>query len=292
MNGLQPGNILANLSAMHGNLTKVSQRIADYIIANPALVTQQSIAQLSGKTQSGEATIIRFCRTLGYKGFQDFKLDLAIELELSKTEVDNSKILDGKISCSDSPLVVGKKIEAALNTVLYETLNLLDMEQVKSAVNKIKTAKYIFICGVGSSGVTAEDMKNKLMRIGYRVSCTSNNHFMYMQASLLTPGDVAIAISHTGRSAETVHTLKLAKEAGASTIALTHSIGSPLIEHADISLINGNQQGVLQGDSIGTKIAQLFVFDLIYTLLVQSGPESLVAHKIKTVNALKSDLIY
>lgn len=77
---LQPGKILDTLSAMQNSLTRVSQRIADYILRTPSQVTQLSIAQLAQATQSGEATVIRFCRTLGYKGFQDFKLDLAIEL--------------------------------------------------------------------------------------------------------------------------------------------------------------------------------------------------------------------
>ncbi|WP_142890708.1 MurR/RpiR family transcriptional regulator, partial [Klebsiella pneumoniae] len=81
-------------------------------------------------------------------------------------------------------------------------------------------------------------------------------------------------ISHSGHSPETTHALSLAKQAGAITVALTHNLGSPLSKVADITLINGNRQGRLQGDSIGTKTAQLFVLDLIYTLLVQKDPEA------------------
>ena len=107
-----------------------------------------------------------------------------------------------------------------------------------------------------------------------------------MQATLLKVGDVAIAISHTGTSPETVHALKLAREAGATTVALTHNLGSPLIDVADFSLINGNRQGMLQGDSIGTKTAQLFVLDLLYTLLVQAAPEQARESKLRTMDAL------
>ena len=161
------------------------------------------------------------------------------------------------------------------------------MAKVQAAVDAIRQANTLFICGVGSSGITAEDMKNKLMRIGYRVNSTSNNHFMYMQATLLQPGDVAIAISHSGASPETVQTLKLAREAGARTIALTHNLGSALMRYAAISLINGNQQGKLQGDSVGTKTAQLFVLDLLYTFLVQAEPQR-SAQKRRTLDALRS----
>ena len=109
---------------------------------------------------------------------------------------------------------------------------------------------------------------------------------MYMQATLLKAGDVAIAISHSGDSNETVHALKLAKQAGATTVALTHNLGSPLSETADFSLINGNRQGTLQGDSMGTKTAQLFVIDLLYTLLVQAAPEQARETKLRTMAAL------
>ncbi|WP_370555839.1 MurR/RpiR family transcriptional regulator [Edwardsiella tarda] len=282
---LQPGKILDTLSAMRNSLTRVSQRIADYILAQPAPVSQLSIAQLAQATQAGEATVIRFCRTLGYKGFQDFKLDLAIEL--ARNDDEETPLLDAEIADDDDLLTIGRKLQNAINCVLSETLNLLDMAQVQAAVDAIRQANTLFICGVGSSGITAEDMKNKLMRIGYRVNSTSNNHFMYMQATLLQPGDVAIAISHSGASPETVQTLKLAREAGARTIALTHNLGSALMRYADISLINGNQQGKLQGDSIGTKTAQLFVLDLLYTLLVQAEPQRSV-QKLRTLDALRS----
>ena len=78
----------------------------------------------------------------------------------------------------------------------------------------------------------------------------------------------------------------LLKKRGATTVALTHNLGSPLSKFADFTLINGNRQGRLQGDSIGTKTAQLFVLDLIYTLLVQKDPEQAKANKLRTMDAL------
>lgn len=282
---LKPGKILDTLGAMQNSLTRVSQRVAHYILTSPQRVTQLSIAELSRETQAGEATVIRFCRTLGYKGFQDFKLDLAIEL--ATTDSDNhSPLLDAEIRELDDAHTIGLKLQSTINNVLSETLNLLDMDQVNQVVNALRNSKSVYIFGVGSSGITAEDMKHKLMRIGLRVDAVTNNHFMYMQATLLKAGDVAIAISHSGSSPETVHALNLAKEAGATTVALTHNLGSPLSDVADFSLINGNRQGMFQGDSIGTKTAQLFVLDLIYTLLVQAAPEQARERKLRTMDAL------
>ncbi|ACY59551.1 rpiR-family transcriptional regulatory protein [Yersinia pestis D106004] len=250
----KPGKILDALGAMQNSLTRSAQRIAAYILAQPAQVTQLSIADLSALTQAGEATIIRFCRTLGYKGFQDFKMDLAIEVA-TRHNSENS-LLDADVQEGDDTLAIGSKLQSAINNVLSETLNLLSIESVEQVVKVLRPADRICIFGVGSSGITAEDAKGKLMRIGLRVDAATNNHFMYMQASLMNPGDVAIGISHSGTSAETVQALKLAKEAGATTVALTHNMGSRITELADYVLINGNRQGQLQGDSIGTKIAQ------------------------------------
>ena len=282
---LKPGKILDTLGAMQNSLTRVAQRIAHYILQSPLRVTQLSIAELSRETQAGEATVIRFCRTLGYKGFQDFKMDLAIELATSDAEA-SSPLLDAEIAASDDAHTIGRKLQNTINNVLSETLNLLDMQQVSLVVDALRNSQSVYIFGVGSSGITAEDMKHKLMRIGLRVDAVTNNHFMYMQATLLKAGDVAIAISHSGDSDETVHALKLAKQAGATTVALTHNLGSPLSETADFSLINGNRQGTLQGDSMGTKTAQLFVIDLLYTLLVQAAPEQARETKLRTMAAL------
>lgn len=211
-------------------------------------------------------------------------MDLAIEVA-TRPDPEES-LLDADVQDADSPQAIAGRLQSAINNVLTETINLLSLENVEQVVKLMRPADRICIFGLGSSGITAEDAKSKLMRIGLRVDAATNNHFMYMQASLMKPGDVAIGISHSGTSAETVHALKLAKEAGATTVALTHNVGSPITDIADYVLINGNKQGQLQGDSIGTKIAQLFVLDLIYALLVKADPVQAEQTKRKTTQAI------
>ncbi|WP_265669030.1 MurR/RpiR family transcriptional regulator [Klebsiella grimontii] len=284
---VKAGKILDTLGAMQSSMTRVGKSIAQFVMTYPHKVTQLSIADLSEEVNAGEASVIRFCRQLGYKGFQNFKMELAIELAMTDSD-DNSTLLEAEIQKADDAHTIGLKLQGAISTVLSETLNLLDMEQVERVVEALHSCNSTFIFGVGASGLTAEEMKHKLMRIGMRVDALTNNHFMYMQAALLKAGDVAIGISHSGHSPETTHALSLAKQAGAVTVALTHNLGSPLSKVADITLINGNRQGRLQGDSIGTKTAQLFVLDLIYTLLVQKDPEAARANKLRTMDALST----
>lgn len=247
-------------------------------------MSQCPLSEIAKHLEVGEATLVRFCRTIGFKGFSDFKLELSIEL--ATRDNNDETVLETEIMPSDDSLTIAQKLQAAVSNVMEETVNLLDLKQLEQVVKAIKKARRIFLFGVGSSGVTAEDAKNKLMRIGFQVDATGNNHFMYMQAALLTSSDVAIGLSHSGYSAETAHTLKIAKQNGATTVALTHSLRSPVTEYADYVLVNGNKQGKLQGDSIGTKIAQLFVLDLIYALLVQGEEELAAQTKQKTLNVI------
>ena len=278
------GNVLNTISSLYHSLTKSEKKIADTILRSPDLVSQCPLSEIAKHLEVGEATLVRFCRTIGFKGFSDFKLELSIEL--ATKDNNDETVLETEIMPSDDSLTIAQKLQAAVSNVMEETVNLLDLKQLEQVVKAIKKARCIFLFGVGSSGVTAEDAKNKLMRIGFQVDATGNNHFMYMQAALLTPSDVAIGLSHSGYSAETAHTLKIAKQNGATTVALTHSLRSPVTEYADYVLVNGNKQGKLQGDSIGTKIAQLFVLDLIYALLVQGEEELAAKTKQKTLNVI------
>ena len=281
---IQVGKILDTLGSLRDSLTPSARRIADYVLAQPQPVTELSIAELAQQANVGEASIIRFCRALNFKGFQDLKMKLAIEVA---TPHDTEKhMLDTELTADDDAEHIGRKLQQTINNVLGETLNLLDFSELEAVARALQQQKRIYFFGVGSSGITAGGAKNKLMRIGFDVDALTNNHFMYMKAALLNSDDVAIGISHSGTSKETIKALALAKECGAITVALTHNPLSPLAELSDYVLINGNRQGQLQGDSIGTKITQLFVLDMLYTLLVRDNPQHTRQQKYKTTQAL------
>ncbi|PSW28970.1 MurR/RpiR family transcriptional regulator [Photobacterium phosphoreum] len=284
IDAIQVGKILDTLGSLRDSLTPSARRIADYVLAQPQRVTELSIAELSQQAKVGEASIIRFCRVLNFKGFQDLKMKLAIEVA-TPNDVEKH-MLDTELTADDNAEHIGRKLQQTINNVLGETLNLLDFSELEAVARAFQQQKRIYFFGVGSSGITAEDAKNKLMRIGLDVDALTNNHFMYMKASLLSSEDIAIGISHSGTSKETIKALALAKACGAITVALTHNPLSPLAELSDHVLINGNRQGQLQGDSIGTKITQLFVLDMLYTLLVRDNPDHTRQQKYKTTQAL------
>ncbi|KAE9537710.1 MurR/RpiR family transcriptional regulator [Ursidibacter arcticus] len=278
------GKILDTIGALQNSLTKTEKKIANAILSQPDLLNQCSLSEVATQLDVGEATFIRFCRTLGFKGYTDFKLDLAIEL--ATQEKESSALLDTDVAETDTSKEIATKLQVTLHNVITETINLLDFNELEKVVDVLRRAKRIFLFGVGSSGLTAEDAKHKLMRIGLQTDAVTNNHFMYMQASLLKKGDVVIGISHSGSSEETAKALRIAQQNEATTVALTHNLRSPITEVADYVLINGNRQGHMQGDSIGTKMAQLFVLDLIYTLLVRAEPNKAIQQKQKTLDVI------
>lgn len=278
------GKILDTIGSLQDSLTKTEKKIAQAILSQPNLLSQCSLSEVANQLDVGEATFIRFCRTLGFKGYTDFKLDLAIEL--ATQEKSSNALLDTDVSENDTPQEIAIKLQVALNNVIAETVNLLDYDELEKVVREIQKAQRVFLFGVGSSGLTAEDAKHKLMRIGLQTDAVTNNHFMYMQASLLKKGDVVIGISHSGCSNETIKAMRIAQENQAKTIAITHNLRSPITEVADYVLINGNRQGQMQGGSIGTKTTQLFVLDLIYALLVKAEPEKAVEYKQKTLDVI------
>ncbi|MDG6227220.1 MurR/RpiR family transcriptional regulator [Glaesserella parasuis] len=279
------GKILDTIGALQNSLTKTEKKIATVILSQPDLLNQCSLSKVANQLDVGEATFIRFCRTLGFKGYTDFKLDLAIELATQQKE--SSTLLDTDVAETDTPKEIAIKLQNTLNNVIAETVNLLDYAELEKVVEELRKADRIFLFGVGSSGLTAEDAQHKLMRIGLHAAAVTNNHFMYMQAALLKKGDIVIGISHSGYSEETTKALKISRDnGGAITVAITHNLRSPITEEADYVLINGNRQGHMQGDSIGTKMTQLFVLDLIYAMLVKAEPEKAIQQKQKTLNVI------
>ncbi len=283
---IKAGNIIDTIGSLYNSLTPSSKRIADYVVSNASQVSKHSIAELSHLVNAGDATIIRFCRTLGFKGYQDFKMELAIEV--SNLQGREKEIFDTDVTAEDNAEVIGHKLQSTIESVLSETMNLLNFQSLESVSEALKDAKAIYFFGVGSSGLTAESAKHKFMRIGLNVDAFTNNHFMYIKSSLMQPGDFAVGLSHSGNSVETTKALRLAKENGATTIAITHNPRSDITKFSDYVLVNGNRQGQLQGDSIGTKISQLFVLDLIYTLLVKRDISGAKANKLKTTEALSN----
>jgi len=139
---IKAGNIIDTIGSLYNSLTPSSKRIADYVMSNATQVSKHSIAELSQIVNAGDATIIRFCRTLGFKGYQDFKMELAIEV--SNLQGREKEIFDTDVTAEDNAEVIGHKLQSTIESVLSETMNLLNFQSLESVSEALKDAKAIY----------------------------------------------------------------------------------------------------------------------------------------------------
>ena len=285
---LEAGSLFPKLHSLEKNFTKAEKKVVEAVLDNPEEVLYSSITDLAEKAGVGDTTVVRFCRKVGFKGYQDFKMFLAGEL--SGNSGDNLNIISTKLDKDDDIDTIIQKIINTNVKALKDTAALLNTKDIEAAVTLIEKSKAIYFYGSGISGHTAADARNTFMRVGLLANVFSDAHMQAMSASLLTPEDLAIAISHSGSSKDTIETLRIAKESGAKTICITHYAKAPITKYADIILLSGHKEGPLQGGALTTKIAQMFVIDILYTEYCRRNPEKASISREKAAHAISEKL--
>lgn len=260
-------NTLLLIRSLYPSLTKTEKKIADYVLKNAESVLYATVTDLAERASAGETSVLRFCRNLGFKSYQDFKLSLAKDL------VSPLKHEDSEIDESDDLAVVAKKMTLENVASLEHTLSLLNMEELNKAVEAIVNAKRLFFMGVGSSAMTAMDAQYRFMRLGYTGEAITDPHVMAMNAVLMTEQDVVFGISTSGSTKDLVDTIRLAKENGVFFICLTSHAKSPITKYADSILLIKSKETPLEGGAFSSKIAQIHVLDILSTAVALQDKE-------------------
>lgn len=273
-------NTLLQIQSLQPSFTKSEQKVAQIVLTQTESVIYSSVIDLAEKAEVGETTVLRFCRKIGFRGYQEFKLALAQEL------VNPVKNLHGEVGEDDSLGMIAQKVTATNRQAIEDTNALFEMEQLERCVELLRTAGTIHFYGVGTSAMTAQDAKYTCLRIGLRVDAFTESHLQAMAAATLGPGDVAVGLSVSGSTKDTIDSLKVAKEAGAAVVCITHYRRSPITNVADITLLTAAQEGPLQGGSLAAKMAQLHVLDVIATALTMRNKEKALKYKERTAKAV------
>ena len=235
--------------------------VAEFVLANPQQVMHMSISEAARDIGVGESTVIRFCRSLGYKGYQEFKLRLAQDL------VEPVEFIHENISFQDSTADLSQKVFQTNIQAVADTMKALDPQMVEVAAKKLSDAGRIDIYGVGYSSFTALDAKLKFVRLGLIADAYGDAHLQAMAAASLKKNDVAIGISHSGSTKDVVDALVLARKTGASTIAITNFSPSPITRASDVVLLTASPESPLGGEVLTSRIAQLCVLDVLSVAL-------------------------
>ena len=265
--------------------SKLDRALLKYIREQPAEVPYTAIAELAQKSGVGESTITRFAKKMGYDNLHEFKVKLAEEL----TQRKGRRIINSNIAFDESALVTGQKLLAADISVLEKTLASMPEGIVERCSKALMQAKEISFIGLGNSGFTAMDSAYKYFRIGLHCKGYDNSHDMIMAAALARPGDLFVAVSHSGESREVLQTVRLAVKNGAASVAITAEVDSSIARETAIVLSYAAKENLLETGSVTTKMAQFFVMDLIYTQIVKEMAGTALENKKKT--ALAMDLL-
>ncbi len=251
--------VITRINSFYDRLSPSEQRVADYVRANPEEVIRMPMARLAQNAGVSDPSVLRFCRAIGYRGYLDFKVALTQDL------ASPVQFIQGTVDSSDDVPRMAQKIFSAANRALLETLQGLDMEALERAVKLIMQAQRVLIIGVGTSAPIAQFLYNRLFRLNLPVWLQTDSYLQLMHAALLGEGDVAFGVSQTGASIDPVITLAEARKHGATTIALTGSLSSPITKEADIALYSSYDE--LRPEASSSRIAQIAIIETIYVAL-------------------------
>ncbi|RBP63347.1 RpiR family transcriptional regulator [Alkalibaculum bacchi] len=274
------------IKASYSNLSNSEKKVADYILLNGHEVTKLSLCDLAQEISISEPTIIRFAKHIGLSGYSELKLKIMKDWgKKTVSNTDDSLLIDLHIGPEDKLEDLPEKVINITIKGLHDTLNIFNTDNFKKAISVISSANRIDIFGVGNSASIAQDFISKLIRIGLTARFYADNHLQQLSCLSLTNDDVVIAITHSGSTKDVIDTLKLAKEAGATTIALTNYKASLISKYADIELLTGDYETTFYSETMVSRISQLAIVDMLYMGILLSDYEK-YTKRLDRVNVL------
>ena len=263
------GRIRARLPEMPEAMRKVAQLVLD----EPRAPLDCTIGELASRAGTSAASVTRFCHLLGYPGYAAFRVSIATDLGRTDARSSWTTDIGRAFGPGDSPAEVLSTLVNAHGRSLRDTAAVMDLALMQRIAAQIAHSRHVDIYGVGGSAVLAEEMEARLYRIGVNAHHWAEVHAGLTSAAIQDQECVALGISNTGRTVETIQMLREARQAGALTVAITNNPHSPLVEVADLAVITSVYEQFLQPDDLSAKHVQLLVLDLLYLLVAQEDFE-------------------
>ena len=282
-----PADGLVRIRQALPSLRPAEARIAEAVLADPAAVVGKTITELAALVGTSQATVVRFCRAVGYAGYPEFRIDLAQATSRRAVEQERANVAHGEIDPDDTLHDVVTKIAFHEARTIEETARMLDLDALEQVTAAVAQATRIDLFGVGSSGLTAQDLAQKLQRIGLLCFSSPDPHVQLQSAALLAEGAVAVGVSHSGLTVETNDALRIARDRGATTVAVTNFPESPLVEHADLVLTTTARETQFRSGALSSRIAQLALVDFLFVRVAQRLYDRTTANLRATYEAVQ-----
>ena len=264
-----PGNretqtgTLIRLRGLYPSLKTALQKVADVILKQPEMAIYASVNEVAAVAHVSEATVMRFCRILGFKGFQDFKIALAREMVIPSPRFHEEAPGEG-----DGAMV--RKVFQINSAALQDTLEILEIEAMHTAAQILIDAPQVMVIGVSGSGPAVAYAGNRFLLLGIKAFMYTDFYLMLMAASLLSAGDVLLAISNSGTTREIIETVRVAKEKDAQVICITNNSLSPLARICEPVLVTASREMSLPEEAVASLVCQISILDALSAMILQA----------------------
>ena len=273
--------VFDTISQSYYELTAAERKTADYVLKNRDRSQYLSIGELAEESGVAEATVSRFCRRLGYKGYNAFKLAIA-----NAGAPKPASVPDKPIGGSDDPIELARKLYAVESEAMLQTLSLLRPAELDKAVAILRDARKVLCMGQGGSMILASEAAHLFSVYDGKFVPVSDSHMQIIAAATLTEADAVLFFSYSGATRDMMETLSVVHEQGAKTILITRFPRSPGAALADVVLQCGSNESPLEHGSVPARIAQLFLLDILFTRVALSAPDGCQANRQRIAAAL------
>lgn len=259
-------------------LTKTEKRIANFILQDHThSVLNMPLLEMAKQLRIGEASIIRFCRKMGFRGFQDLKVSMAIEYAQEEDtkageEIDSNEVMENMVR------------------VIQNTNASVARERLTEAAELIAEHENVFFYGMGSSGLAAEIAETRLLRVGKQCKSVRDSHLQTIQSAIMGVNDVVIGLSISGSTNDLLQALKTARANGSKLIAITNHENSPIAKIADCVLLTNAPENPVTGGTFPSIVSQLCVLDLLFTYYTAKNRQKANSYREKVAISINEKL--
>lgn len=247
--------------------------VANAILKDPGKLLTCTIIEYAEFINTSPATITRFCKRMNLSGFQELKLLIAKAIHNDELYIGSIDRDINSTSIETTSGIISSVMTNAISSL--DRLNrLLDVEILERVVSAIASSRHILICGVGASGVVAKDFHQKLVRIGILSHCDDDFDLAKVQVTSFDSLDLVIAFSYSGMKAEIKSIVSIAKEKGATVVAVTRAGNNPIANSADFHISVAPSEAIVREGATVSRLQMLIVVDIIYQMLIKNSTGS------------------
>ncbi len=255
--------IFAKIKSGYNNFSISEKKVAEYVLKNPGEVPFQSVYDLARSIGVSVPTVTRMTKKIGYQSFKKFKVELAVDT--SSTIVD----IYSEINPQDKDEDLARKVFSSNIQALEDTLKIIDFNDLSKTAKCISSAKRTVFFGVGGSGLVAMEAALRFSHLDVQAEAYCDPLQMLVQAKRLKENCIAVGISHSGRTKQTIQALSVARRSKAVTAGISNYIDTPLKDECNYYLCTSFAESRVKAASLSSRTAQLCLIDVLYLMVAK-----------------------